>query len=244
MVRITRYAAATAACLMMGAAAQAQQGQAQQSQAQGQDQAQQAGAQQGQGAMKLDQAFLKGAAIDNMFEIQLSQLAQSQGQDEKVKQFAQQMVTDHTAATEQLKQVAQKKQVQVPTDLPELKKEELAAFQSLQGSEFDQAYLSCMKVAHAKDVTAFSEKEKNAKDQDVKQFAAAILPKLREHRQHVMAMTGGGRDDAQTAGARQGSDSNRSNSSDKGKMNREIKRVNNSICEAQHTIFEKIYKYQ
>jgi len=152
-----------------------------------------------------------------MFEIQLSQLAQSQAQDDKVKQFAQQMVTDHTAANEQLKQVAQKKQVQVPSDLPELKKEELQAFQSINGSEFDQAYLSCMKVAHAKDVTAFSEKAKNAKDQDVKQFAATLLPKLQEHRQHVLAMTGG-RDGAQTAGSRQGSsDYDRANSTDSSK---------------------------
>ena len=146
MVRFTRFAVATAACLMMGVAANAQSGQP--------GQAQQAGAQQGSGAMKLDENFLKCAALDNQFEIQLSQLAQSQAQDEKVKQLAQQMVTDHTQATEKLKEVAQKKQVQVPSDLPELKKEELQAFQSLQGSEFDQAYLSCLKVAHAKDVTA------------------------------------------------------------------------------------------
>ena len=165
--------------------------------------AQQAGAGGGSGAMKLDHNFLKQTAVDNMFEIQLSQLAQSQAQDEKVKQLAQMLVKDHTQATEQLKQVAQKKQVQLPSDLPETKKEELQIFQSLQGSEFDQAYLSCMKVGHAKGVAAYSEKAKNAKDQDVKQFASAILPKLQQHKQHVMAMTGGKDDDAQTAGSRQ-----------------------------------------
>src|SRR5215218_6219426 len=60
MVRFTRYAAAMAACLMMAGAAQAQQGQS--------GQAQQAGGQSGQGAMKLDQHFLKQAAVDNLFE--------------------------------------------------------------------------------------------------------------------------------------------------------------------------------
>jgi putative membrane protein len=173
--------------------------------------AQQAGSQQGGAAMKLDHNFLKQTAADNMFEIQLSQLATSQAQDEKVKQLGQMMVKDHTQATEQLKQVAQKKQVQLPTDLPETKKEELQIFQSLQGSEFDQAYLSCMKVGHAKSVAAYSEKAKNAKDQDVKQFAAALLPQLQQHKQHVMAMTGGS-DDAQTAGSRQGSEQGSSGS--------------------------------
>ena len=175
--------------------------------------AQQAGSGQGSGAMKLDHNFLKQTAADNMFEIQLSQLAQSQAQDEKVKQLAQMLVKDHTQATEQLKQVAQKKQVQLPSDLPETKKEELQIFQSLQGSEFDQAYLSCMKVAHAKGVAAYSEKSKNAKDQDVKQFASAILPKLQQHKQHVTSMTGGKDDDAQTAGSSQGASGSSSGTS-------------------------------
>jgi putative membrane protein len=185
-----------AACLALAAAANAQDQPA--------ASAQPAGAQQGQGsgAVKLDHNFLKQTAVDNQFEIQLSQLAQSNAQDEKVKQLAQTLVRDHTQATEQLKQVAQKKQVQLPTALPETKKEEIQIFQSLQGSEFDQAYLSCMKVSHAKSVAAYSEKSKNAKDQDVKQFASAILPKLKEHKQHVTAMTGGD-DDAQTAGSKQ-----------------------------------------
>jgi putative membrane protein len=199
----------------MALAAQAQQGQGQQQQQEQGQGAQQAGAQQGGGAMKLDQNFLKQTAIDNQFEIQLSQLAQSKAQDEKVKQLAQTLVKDHTQATEQLKQVAQKKSVQLPTNLPETKQEELQIFQTLQGSEFDQAYLSCMKVGHAKSVAAYSEKAKNAKDQDVKQFAAALLPKLQEHKQHVTAMTGGGSDDAQTAGSREQS-SGSSGASDRG----------------------------
>jgi len=178
--------------------------------------AQQAGSQQGGGAVKLDHNFLKQAAIDNLFEIQLSQLAQKQAQDEKVKQFAQMMVTDHTQATEQLKQVAQKKQVQLPTDLPETKKEEIQIFQSLQGSEFDQAYMGCMKVAHAKDVAAFQNKAQHAKDQDVKAFAAAILPKLQQHKDHVKAMTGGKDDDAQTAGSSQGASGSSSGTSGSG----------------------------
>ena len=198
---------------MMTTAVHAQQDQSSAAGASGSSSAQQAGSQQGGGAVKLDHNFLKQAAIDNMFEIQLSQLAQKQAQDEKVKQFAQQMVTDHTQATEQLKQVAQKKQVQLPTDLPETKKEEIQIFQSLQGSEFDQAYMGCMKVAHAKDVAAFQNKAQHAKDQDVKAFAAAVLPKLQQHKQHVMTMTGGKDDDAQTAGSSQGASGSSSGTS-------------------------------
>ena len=207
-----------AACLMMVSAVNAQQEQP--AEAQQRDQAQQAGAQHGSAAMKLDKIFLKQAAIGNMFEIQLSELAQQKAQDEKVKQFAQMMVQDHNQAKQKLQQVAQKKQVNLPSDLPELKQEELQAYQQLEGSEFDQAYLSCMKVAHAKDVALFQEKAKHAKDQDVKQFAQQALPKLQQHKQQVMAMTGGS-DDAQTAGSREDAEKGAAGTSSSGSGSRQ-----------------------
>jgi putative membrane protein len=203
MIRFTRYAAAMVACFTMVLAAQAQQQQA--------PAAQQAGAQQSSGGMAaLDKLFLKEAACGNMFEVQLGQLAQQKAQDAKVKQFAQEMVRDHTKALEELKQVAQKKGAQIPTDLPDEKQEALQAFGQLQGSEFDQAYLSCMKVDHISDVAAFQEKSKNAKDPEIKSFAAKTLPTLQHHKQQVLAMTGGASmDEAKTAGSRQQSDDDR-----------------------------------
>ena len=52
-------------------------------------------------------------------------------------------------------------------------------------------------------MTAFQEKATGAKDQDIKAFAAALLPTLQEHRKHLMMMTGARADDAQSAGSRQ-----------------------------------------
>lgn len=186
---------------MMASAVSAQQeqtGQAQQA-AQGQE---------ATGAKQLDKLFLKQTAVDNTFEIQLSQLAEQKAQDQKVKQFAQMLVQDHQQAKQQLQQVAQKNQVQLPNELPEMKQEELSAYRQLQGSEFDQAYLSCMKVAHAKAVAQYEEKSQHAKIPEVKQFAQQTLPKLRQHKQQVVAMTGGG-DEAQPAGSRQHNESDR-----------------------------------
>ncbi len=152
--------------------------------------------------MDLDKYFIKAAAVGNMFEVQLSELALQRAQDEKVKQFAKMMVQDHTKVAGEIKQLAQSKGVQLPTELPEMKMEEIQIFQTLQGSDFDQSYLSCMKVAHAKDVAAFGEKSKHAKDAELKAWTTKTLPSLKMHKQHVMAMTGGSGDDAQTAGAK------------------------------------------
>src|SRR5215204_2411426 len=91
---------------------------------------------------KAEEHFLKMAAIDNLCEIKMSEAAQSQATDAQVKQFAQQMIKDHTQASDQLKQLAQSKGVELPQDLPKEKQEGVDALKSLQGKDFDQAYIS------------------------------------------------------------------------------------------------------
>src|SRR4051812_28044303 len=63
---------------------------------------------------KGEEHFLKEAAVDNMCEIKMSEVAQSQATDPQVKQLAQQMIQDHQQAGDQLKQLAQSKGVNVP----------------------------------------------------------------------------------------------------------------------------------
>jgi len=88
--------------------------------------------------------------------------------------------------------------------------------------DFDQAYLSCMKALHLHDVSKFGDEAQIAKNQDVKELASQLLPKLQEHQQHVISLasaqglptTGG---EAQPAGARitddQSQNQNQSNGS-------------------------------
>ncbi|HEX8522142.1 MAG TPA: DUF4142 domain-containing protein [Tepidisphaeraceae bacterium] len=139
-------------------------------------------------AQETDKCFVEMAAVQNMFELKLSEAAQQQASDQQVKQFAQQMIQDHKQAGEQNKQVAQKIGAQVQSDLPQMKQREIDAIKSLQGKDFDQAYLSAMKAAHLHDVSKFSDQAQISKSQDVKQFAQQVLPTLQQHQQHVMSL--------------------------------------------------------
>jgi predicted outer membrane protein len=58
--------------------------------------------------------FLRGAAWCGLKEIRLSEIALRKTQDSELRSFAQMMVTDHTSANEELRQVAQRKGIQVP----------------------------------------------------------------------------------------------------------------------------------
>ena len=143
---------------------------------------------QSSGGNDLDKCFIEGAAVHGMFEQQLAEAGAQQASDQQVKQFAQQMADDHKNANDQVKQVAQKIGANVPQALPEMKQKELDAIKAQQGKDFDQAFLSCMKALHLADVSSFADKAQIAKNQDVKNLAQQLLPKLQQHQQHVLML--------------------------------------------------------
>jgi len=138
-----------------------------------------------QAANDPDKFFVVEAAIDNAFEVQLSQIAQQKAQDPQVKQIAQRMIQDHQQANQQLQQTAQGLGLTVPQTLPMIKQHELQIYQQLSGQDFDKQYLSCLKAGHAKDVSKFQDVSQTAKNDQVKQFAQQQLPILQQHAQQV-----------------------------------------------------------
>src|SRR4051812_32012511 len=143
---------------------------------------------QSSGGADPDKCFVEGAAVHGMFEQKLAEIGAQQASDQQVKQFAQQMADDHKNANDQVKQVGQKIGANIPNDLPEMKQRELDAIKSQQGKDFDQAFLSCMKALHLHDVSKFADEAQIAKNQDVKNLAQQMLPKLQQHQQHVLAL--------------------------------------------------------
>src|SRR5687767_10890950 len=69
-------------------------------------------------ARQQNNKFWTEAAEASMAEVAMSNLALQKAQSAEVKQFAQQMVTDHTANTEELRSVATTKNITLPTAMP------------------------------------------------------------------------------------------------------------------------------
>ena len=63
-----------------------------------------------------DQKFVEEAAHGGMAEVEAGKLAQKQASQASVKAFAEHMVTDHTRANDQLKQIAMTKGMTLPTE--------------------------------------------------------------------------------------------------------------------------------
>jgi putative membrane protein len=97
------------------------------------------------------QKFFEKAAIANMAEIRLGQLATQRAESPDVKQFGQMMVDEHTKALDQLKEAAQKANITLPTDIDSKHQKKQDKLSQASGAEFDKKYMDAMVDAH-KDV--------------------------------------------------------------------------------------------
>src|SRR5207248_5959538 len=100
---------------------------------------------------------------------------------DQVKQFGQRMVTDHSKANDELKSLAEKKNITLPTDIDPQDKATHDRLSKLSGAAFDRAYMQHMLADHRKDVNEFKRESTTGKDPDVKTWASKTLPTLEDH---------------------------------------------------------------
>ncbi|ASN80354.1 DUF4142 domain-containing protein [Deinococcus ficus] len=95
-----------------------------------------------------DLCFAQQAASGDLFEIQSSQLALTRAASPDVRAYAQQLIADHTAASQRLKALASGLQVPLPTAPQRPHAALLTQLGTLQGAAFDQAYMAAQLTAH------------------------------------------------------------------------------------------------
>jgi putative membrane protein len=135
-----------------------------------------------------DEAFVRNAAEGGMAEVKLGQLAEEKAQSEEVKKFGRRMVEDHTKANEELKQIAQRENINLPTAESRKDSQEYESLSKLSGEAFDRAYAQEMVKDHQKDVSEFKQMATSAQNPALKQFAQQTLPTLESHLQEARQM--------------------------------------------------------
>lgn len=130
-----------------------------------------------------DTTFVTKAGQGGMAEVELGRLAVQKATNEKVKQFGQKMIDDHSKANEELKTLCSNKGMTGPSGMDsadESKKEKLSG---MSGAAFDKAYMEDMVSDHKKDISEFQHEASKGTDPDVKAFATKTLPTLQAHLQ-------------------------------------------------------------
>ncbi len=128
-----------------------------------------------------DAEFLVNAEEINLEEIQLGRLAQTRGTTARVKELGKMMETDHSKASEDLKALAAKKEITIPTTLTD---DGISASKDLtdtKGSDFNKDYIDKMISGHKDAISKFEKASSDAADPDIRNWAASMLPVFRQH---------------------------------------------------------------
>jgi putative membrane protein len=128
-----------------------------------------------------DAEFMNFAAVSGLFEIQSSQLAPERASTPQVVDYALHMINDHTTQDQELKALASQKNIALPTALTPEKQTIVARLGTLNGANFDKEYMNAQVQSHEETVANFEKASMDARDADIKAFAAKYLPALRMH---------------------------------------------------------------
>jgi putative membrane protein len=135
-----------------------------------------------------DQNFILAAAQGGMTEVKLGDLAAQNGTRADVKEFGQMMVKDHSAINADLKALASQKGVTLPDSLDTKHQGMVDKLAALNGSAFDEAYISAMVKGHKMDAKAFKAESVATTDADIKSFVDKSLPVVEMHLEHIKTM--------------------------------------------------------
>ena len=132
--------------------------------------------------------FAVKAANGGMMEVQLGEYASKNATEKSVKDFGAMMAKDHTKANNELKSLAQTKNITLPVAVGQDKTDMMTDLMKKTGKDFDKAYINEMVKDHKNDIDLFQKAADDSKDNDVKAFASKTLPTLKMHLNNVEAI--------------------------------------------------------
>lgn len=145
-----------------------------------------AGAVANSGMQMSDANILSVIATINGAEIKDAQTAQQKASSKQVKDFAQQMVTDHRAMQGNLDSLAKAKNLTpqagpMADSLQNATNAQADSLSKLSGKQFDQAYISAQVTAHQQAVDMLTRMSSSAQDPDLKNAIQQAIPKVQSH---------------------------------------------------------------
>jgi len=136
-----------------------------------------------------DQKFLMDAMMGNNAEIAMGQLALQRASSPDVKNFAQMMVDQHTAANNELMTMAQGATMTMTPGMIDPMHRALAdAMSRLSGADFDMAYIKSQMADHALARDLYERYSKNGDNKDLKNYAKKTRPAIEQHYSTVQSM--------------------------------------------------------
>ena len=136
-----------------------------------------------------DKAFIQNAYCANAFEAKIGMLAQTNGSDEWVKDFGQDMTREHNMANNELKQLAAKESISLSNNWPAMLEHNYHMLSNMHGAAFDAAFTKMNKNGHLMVMHACANEIRYGHDAGVRSYATGMLAVARSHEMMVMNRT-------------------------------------------------------
>src|SRR5262249_24492302 len=117
-------------------------------------------------------------------------LASEKAASTEVRDFGRMLVDDHSKALDELKSLASKKSVTLPTEPTAEQKAAKARLSKLSGRAFDDAFAKAMIGDHDNAVKLFRNEHTSGTDSETKTWAGNTLPTLEKHREEARNLAG------------------------------------------------------
>ena len=130
---------------------------------------------------KKDAEFVSKAAEGGIYEVELGRLAQMRGTSGQVKDLGKMMADEHSKANEELKALAAKKNITVPTTMGNDLQKKFDMLSAKSGADFDKEYASMMVDDHETDLKLFNKQAEHGDDPELKSWASGKVPVLEHH---------------------------------------------------------------
>ena len=136
--------------------------------------------------------FVQKAAMSDQFEIESSKLALQKATDPQIKQFAQQMIDEHSKSSDKLKMTLQSAGANISPPagltLDAKHKALMDKLQAASGKDFDRLYIQIQRDGHEEALALFRKYSKDGEEASLKTFAQETLPVIEKHYQHIQAL--------------------------------------------------------
>jgi putative membrane protein len=134
------------------------------------------------GLNAVDSQAIRDIAYANMLEIKSSELALSRADSEWARQYAKEMIQEHTGAQNELRTLAANKGVNLPQSLPSSLSSKLRALSNARGSRFDSMYRALQLEGHRMTEMKLRKAMASGRDADVRGLEVKLLPSVVMHR--------------------------------------------------------------
>lgn len=135
-----------------------------------------------------DNVFLLKATQGNMAEVMTGQLAVRKARNPLVRQLAQRLVQEHSAANAQFVPVLARRALPVPRFVGAMHTATYDYLSRLKNQAFDAAYMAAQVEAHENTITLYQQELAQGTDPNARALAATLLPHILDHTAQIYSI--------------------------------------------------------